>query len=62
MPSRNDNLRLDIIFTPTRLIAPGHWAFNASHHLSAQWELIVGVVLVVAGIPFLIVALRHDSD
>jgi putative Mn2+ efflux pump MntP len=60
--SRNSNLRLGIIFAVTELIALGHWAFTATHHLSAQWNLIVGVVLVVLGIPFLVVALRHNSD
>jgi hypothetical protein len=60
--SRNNDLRLGIIFMVTGLIVLGHWAFGSSHHLSAQWDLITGVALVVLGTPFLVVALRYNSS
>jgi len=44
-------LRLGIIFVVTGLIALGHYALTNSGHLSAQTTLIVGIVLVVAGLP-----------
>jgi hypothetical protein len=59
--SRNNNLRLGIVLMVTGLIALGHWGFGATNHLSAEWDLIIGVVLVVLGIPFLVVALRYNS-
>lgn len=60
--SRNNNLRLAIIFGVTGLIALGHWALSSTHQLGGQWGLIVGAVLAVLGTPFLIFALHRLSD
>ena len=60
--SRNNNLRLGIIFAVTGLIALGHWALSSTRQLSGQWGLIVGAVLAVLGTPFLMFALHRHSD
>jgi hypothetical protein len=57
--SRTNNLRLGVIFSVTGIIAPAHALLETSHHPGAQATFIIGVVLVVVGLPFLITALRY---
>lgn len=59
--SRNNNIRLGIILVATGVIAILHSVLSITHHLSPPWDLIVGIVLVVAAIPFLVVAVRYES-
>jgi len=49
-------LRLGIIFTVTGLMALGHGAFS-----NTQATLIIGIVLVVVGLPLLVAGVRLRS-
>ena len=60
MSSRN-YLRLGIILAVSGLIALGHYALTSHGHLSPQATLIIGIVLVVAGAPLLVVGVRKRS-
>jgi hypothetical protein len=57
--SRTNNLRLGIILSVTGIIALAHALLGTSHHLGTQATFIIGVVLVVVGLPFLIITLRY---
>jgi uncharacterized membrane protein HdeD (DUF308 family) len=48
-------LRLGIIFLVTGVIALGHWFLASKRRLPGRWELIVAIVLILAGIPLLVV-------
>ena len=54
-------LRLGIIFTITGLIALGRFAFTSNGHLSPQATLIIGIVLVVVGLPLLAVGVLQRT-
>ena len=54
-------LRLGIIFAVTGLIALGHYALTSNGHLSSQATLIIGIVLVVVGLPLLVVGVGKRS-
>jgi hypothetical protein len=56
--SRNNDIRVGAILVLTGLIVLGHWALGGHHNLPAQWQFIVGVVLVVLGLPFVVDAVR----
>jgi hypothetical protein len=56
--SRNNDIRAGAILVITGLIVLGHWVLGGHHHLPGQWQLILGIVLVVAGIPFVVDAIR----
>ncbi len=60
--SRTNNLRLGIILTATGIIALAHALPSTSHHLGTRPAFMVGIVLVVLGLPFLIVALRTHGE
>jgi uncharacterized membrane protein YjjP (DUF1212 family) len=45
------------IFTVTGLIALGYFALTGKSHLPPKATIIVGIVLVVVGLPLLVVAL-----
>jgi hypothetical protein len=52
-------LRLDIILTLSGLIAVGHYALTSNGHLSPQTTLIIGVALVVIGVPLIVAGARR---
>jgi hypothetical protein len=56
--SKTNNLRLGLILAMTGAIAVAHALLATSHHLGTESTLIVGVVLVVLGLPFLVAAHR----
>lgn len=60
--SRTNNLRLGIIFTVTGIIALAHALLSTSHHLGTRPTFIIGIVLVLLGLPFLLAALRRRKD
>ena len=57
--SRINNLRLGIILPVTGIIALAHALLGSSHHFGTQATSIIGIVLVVVGLPFLVRALRY---
>ena len=54
-------LRLGIIFTVTGVISLGHAAFTTNGHLPSGVDFIIGVVLIVAGVPLLVISARKRS-
>jgi hypothetical protein len=54
-------LRLGIIFAVTGLIALGRCALTSNGHLSPRATLIIGIVLVVVGLPLLVLGVRKRS-
>ena len=60
--SRTNNLRLGIILAVTGIIALAHALLSTSHHLGTRPTFIIGIVLVVLGLPFLLAALRRRKD
>ncbi len=52
--SRTNRLRIGIIGMVTGIIVLVHWGLTGAHRMSPQAELIIGIVLVVVGLPFLI--------
>ena len=60
--SRNNNLRLGSILMVTGIIALAHALLSASNHLGTRPTFIIGIVLVVLGLPFLVNALRSHSE
>ena len=60
--SRNNNLRLDMIFMATGIIAFAHALISSSSHLGKRPTFIIGIVLVVLGLPFLVAALRSHGE
>jgi type IV secretory pathway VirB2 component (pilin) len=60
--SRTNNLRLGIILTVTGIIALAHALLSTSNHLGARPTFVIGIVLVVLGLPFLVTALRSYSE
>ena len=60
--SKTNNLRLAIILMVTGIIALAHALLSSSTHLGTRPTFIVGIVLVVVGLPFLVVALRCHSE
>ena len=59
--SRTNNLRLGIIFMVTGIIALAHALLSSSSHLGTRPTFIVGIALVVLGLPFLLTALRSHG-
>ena len=59
--SRTNNLRLGIIFLVTGIIALAHALLSASNHLGTRPTFIIGIVLVVLGLPFLLTAVRSHG-
>jgi uncharacterized membrane protein HdeD (DUF308 family) len=59
--SRTNNLRLGIILTVTGIIALAHALLSTSTHLGTRPTFIIGLVLVVLGLPFLVTALRSHG-
>ena len=58
--SRNNYLRFGIILTVTGIIALTHYFFaKGGGILPSGVELAVAIVLIVAGVPLLVVALRR---
>ena len=60
--SRINNLRVGIILMVTGIIALAHVLLSTSHHLGTRPAFIIGIVLVVVGVPFLVAALRSHSE
>lgn len=54
-------LRLGIIFIVSGLVALGHYALTSHGHLSPQATLIIGIVLVVVGLPLLVIGVGKRS-
>jgi len=54
-------LRLGIIFTVTGVISLGHAVFTSNGHLPSRTDFIIGVVLVVVGVPLLVAGVRRHS-
>ena len=50
-----------MIFAVTGLIALGHYALTSNDHLSPQATLIIGIVLVAAGAPLLVIGVGKRS-
>ena len=61
-PSRTNNLRLGIILMATGIIAVAHALLSSSTHLGTRPTFIIGIVLVVLGLPFLVAALRSHGE
>jgi uncharacterized membrane protein HdeD (DUF308 family) len=59
--SRINTLRVGIILTVTGVIAVAHALLSTSSHLGTRPAFIIGIVLVVLGLPFLVAALRSHS-
>ena len=59
--SRMNYLRLGIISTLAGLILLAHAVLTSNGHLLQSAYFIIGVVLVVVGVPFLVVAVRRRS-
>jgi predicted ABC-type sugar transport system permease subunit len=59
--SQGSNLRLGIILTATGIIAIAAALLRPTHHLSPPVAITIGVVLLVAGIPFLLRALQYTK-
>jgi hypothetical protein len=59
--SKTNNLRLGVILTVTGIIALAHALLSSTHHLGTQATFVIGIALVVAGLPFLITALRYHG-
>ena len=53
---------LGIILMVTGIIALVHALLSSSTHLGTRPTFIIGIVLVVLGLPFLIAALRSHSE
>jgi len=60
--SKTNHLRLGIILMVTGIIALAHALLSTSTHLGTRPTFIIGIVLVVLGLPFLIAALRSHSE
>ena len=60
--SRTNNLRLGIILVVTGIIALAHALLSTSHYLGTRPAFIIGIVLVVLGLPFLVAAVRSHSE
>jgi len=56
--SGTNDLRVGIILTATGIIALAHALFSTSPLLGTRPDFIIGIVLVVLGLPFLVAALR----
>ena len=59
--SWKNSLRLGIIFTLAGLILLVHAVLTSNGHLLSSAYFIIGVVLVVVGVPLLAVAVRRRS-
>lgn len=60
--SRTNNLRVGIILSVPGVIALAHASLSSSHHLGTRPAFIIGIVLVVLGVPFLVAALRPHNE
>ena len=60
--SATNNLRVGIILMMTGIIAVAHVLLSSSNHLGTRPTFIIGIVLVVLGLPFLVAALRSHSE
>jgi len=60
--SRTNNLRVGIILVVTGIIALARAVLSTSHHLGTRPAFIIGIGLVVLGLPFLVTALRTQSE
>lgn len=60
--SRDNYLRLGIILPVTGIIALAHWIFSSTNRLPGEADLIIGIVLVAAGLPLLVRGIRKGSD
>ena len=60
--SKTNNLRLAIILMVTGIIALAHALLSSSTHLGTRPTFIIGIVLVVLGLPFLVAALRSHGE
>jgi hypothetical protein len=54
-------LRLGIILTVTGVIALAHAVLTANGHLSSSADFIIGIVLIVVGLPLLVVGVRKKG-
>jgi uncharacterized membrane protein HdeD (DUF308 family) len=54
-------LRLGIILSATGVIVLCHAVFTTTGHLSPRADFIIGIVLVVLGVPPLVIAARKKS-
>jgi hypothetical protein len=54
-------LRLGIIFTVTGVISLAHAMLTTNGHLPSRVDFIIGVVLVVVGVPLLLTGVRRRS-
>ena len=54
-------LRLGIIFTVTGLIVLGHALLAGGGHLPERADFIIGIVLIVAGVPLIVAGARKRS-
>jgi hypothetical protein len=59
--SRTNYLRLGIIFTVTGVVSLGHAWFTTNGNLPSGVDFIIGIVLVVVGLPLLVVGARKMS-
>ena len=60
--SRNNHLRVGIILVVTGIIALAHALLSTSPLLGTRPAFIIGIVLVVLGLPFLVAAVRSHSE
>ena len=60
--SRTNNLRVGIILVLSGVIAIAHALLSNSHHLGTRPTFVIGIVLVVLGLPFLVAALRSHRE
>ena len=60
--SRNNNLRVGTILVVTGIIALAHALLSSSTRLGTRPTFIIGIVLVVLGLPFLVAALRSRRE
>jgi len=60
--SRNNKLRLGIILPVTGIIALAHALLSSSTRLGTEPTFVIGIVLVVLGLPFLVAALVTHDD
>lgn len=60
--SRMNNLRLGIILSATGIIAIIVAIVRGNHRVSVPVVIAIGVVLLVAGVPFLARALQRTSE
>jgi len=60
--SRTNNLRVGIVLVVTGIIALAHALLSTTSHLGTRPTFIIGIVLVVLGLPFLVAAPRSHGE